>query len=250
MLKKVIAPLALLALTAVALPAQTLEEVLACHQETIGGVDAWKAVDAVKMSGRMTVGPGMEAPFTVLNARPNKVRIDFTFQGMTGTQAYDGETGWMVMPFMGSTEPEEMPAEQVDALKEDSDVDGPFIGYEDEPHTLEFLGTEEVEGTEAYKILVTKENGNTQTYFLDTEYCLPFRVESQREVQGQTIEAVTTIGDYKEVSGLVIAHSVETSSPQMPQAQVMTFDEVIINPDYAPDTFSMPEGEDEGGPGN
>lgn len=250
MLKKAMASLALLAVTAVSLPAQTLDEVLACHYETIGGLDAWKAVNAVEMSGTMTVGPGMEAPFSVLNARPDKVRVDFTFQGMTGTQAFDGTTGWMVMPFMGSTEPEEMPVEQVEALKEDSDVDGPLVGYENEPQELEYLGTEEVEGTEAYKILVTKPNGNTQTYYLDTEYCLPFRVESERMVQGQKIEAVTTIGDYKEVDGLVIAHSIETSSAQMPQAQVMTFDSVTINPAFDPDTFTMPTGGDEGGSGN
>jgi hypothetical protein len=126
-------------------------------------------------------------------------------------------------------------------------VDGPLIGYEEEGIELEFLGTDEVEGTEAYKILVTKENGNTQTFFLDTEYCLPFRVESEREVQGQMVEAVTTMGDYKEVDGLIMAHSIETRSPQMPQAQIMTIDEVTVNPEYDPAVFTMPEGGDEGG---
>ena len=41
-------------------------------------------------------------------ARPNKMRMEFTIQGMTGVQAYDGKTGWMVMPFMGKKDPEPM----------------------------------------------------------------------------------------------------------------------------------------------
>lgn len=250
MLKKAMAPLALLLITAIPLPAQTLDEVLSCYYETIGGVEAWTELEAVEMTGRMTLGPGMEAPFKVLNARPNKFHMEFTFQGMTGEQAYDGETAWMVMPFMGSSEPQEMPSDQAKEMIENSDLDGPLIGYEEEGRELEYLGTEEVDGTEAHKIRVASETGVVQTYYLDTDHCLPFRLEASREVQGQMVDAVTTIGDYKEVDGLVMAHSMETRSPQMPQAQVMTIDEVTINPDYDPELFTMPEGGDEGGSSN
>ena len=38
-------------------------------------------------------------------------------QGMTGIQAYDGETAWGVMPFMGKSDPEEMAEDQ--AAKQD-----------------------------------------------------------------------------------------------------------------------------------
>lgn len=250
MLKKAVAPLALLAITALSLPAQeaTLDEVLACHYETVGGLEAWQEVDALRMHGRMTLGPGMEAPFTVLNARPNRMRMEFSFQGMTGTQAYDGETGWQIMPFMGSPEPEEMPAEQVDALEQDSDLDGPLMGYEEEGIELEYLGVDDVEGTPAHKIGVTLKDGDEQTYFLDTDYCLPIRVEGEREVQGQTTQFVTILGDYKEVDGLVMPHSMESRAVGMPAAQVMTIDSVEVNPAFDPDTFTMPtSGQDNGG---
>ena len=251
MLKKVLAPFALLAVTAVALPAQdaSLEEVLAGHYETIGGLDAWQAVESLKMEGRMTVGPGMEAPFTVWNERPRKTRIDFTFQGMTGTQAYDGEQGWMVMPFMGSNEPEQMPEEQAELMREDADVDGPLIGYEEDGIELELLGTEEVEGTPAYKIQVTLTNGDVRYYYLDTDYYLPIRVEGTREVQGQTMDFYTVLGDYKEVDGLLMAHSIESRVAGMPQgqAQVMTIDSVEVNPEIPEGHFSMPESESDSG---
>ena len=246
MLKKALPTLGLLALIALPLHAQdaTLEEVLEGHYETIGGLEAWQALDAVKMEGRMTVAPGMEAPFTIWNARPRKSRMDFTFQGMTATQAYDGETGWMVMPFTGSTEPEEMPAEQGDLMREDADLDGPLIGYEEDGVELELVGTEEVDGTPAYKIKVTRPDGNEQFYFLDTDHYLPIRVETTREMQGQTIEAVTILGDYKEVGGLLMAHSIESRMAGVPQGQVITVDSVELNPDIEEGIFAMPASDD------
>jgi opacity protein-like surface antigen len=82
--------------------AQDLNEVLNNYYEAIGGLDAWKQVNSMKMTGSLMMGGmGVEAPFTVTTKRPKKVRVEFTFQGMTGIQGYDGETAWQVMPFMG-----------------------------------------------------------------------------------------------------------------------------------------------------
>lgn len=244
MLKKALVPVAMLAVAAVALPAQdaTLEEVLAGHYEAIGGLDAWQDVQSVKIEGRMSMGPGMEAPFTAWNARPRKSRVDFTFQGMTGTQAYDGEQAWMVMPFTGSDEPEPMPEGQADMMREDADLDGPLVGYEEDGIELELLGTEEVEGTPAYKIQVTLSDGDVRYYYLDTDYYLPIRVEGSREIQGQTMEFYTTLGDYKEVDGLMMAHSIESQVAGMPQgqSQVLTIDSVELNPEIPEGHFAMP----------
>ena len=89
----------------------TLDEVLAANFEALGGEDKLRAVDSVRMSGTRNMA-GTEAPFTIKMKRPGKIRMEFTMQGMTGVQAYDGETAWMVMPFMGRTDPEEIPADQ------------------------------------------------------------------------------------------------------------------------------------------
>lgn len=234
----------------VALAAQdTIDEVLQCYYENIGGLEAWQALDAARMSGTMTLAPGMEAPFTVLNARPNLVRIEFTFQGMTGTRAFDGETGWQVMPFMGSTDPEPLPEAQVEALRDDSDLDGPLIGWEEDGIELELLEPGDVEGTPAHRIRVTRPDGDEQIYFLDADYCVPLKVEAEQEVQGQTLQITTVMGDYKDVNGLMMAHSIETQSPMMPAPQVMTIESVELNPEYDSSTFTMPESEggDEGG---
>ena len=39
----------------------------------------------------------MEMPFTVEFMKPHKIRLEFTMQGMTAIQAFDGEIGWSVL---------------------------------------------------------------------------------------------------------------------------------------------------------
>ena len=74
-------------------------------------------------TGTMTMGPGIEAPFTWYWKRPHMLRVEFTLQGQTGIQAFDGTTGWMYMPFMGKTEPEKMPDDLLSNVEDQSDFE-------------------------------------------------------------------------------------------------------------------------------
>ncbi len=230
-----------LAAGAAAAQDMSLEQVLDKHYEAIGGLDAWKGIESFKASGKMTMGP-MEAPVTMIAKRPNKIRIDFTVQGMTGSQAYDGETAWMLMPFMGKTDPEDMPADQAKALAEEADIDGPLVGYQDEGLQLELVGLEEIEGTQAYKIKVTEEGeeGAVRYFYLDSEYYVPIRVEGSRPIQGNTMEYETTLSDYKDVEGLLMAHSVSTQIKGAPGAQVITVEAIEVNPEVDDSVFAKP----------
>ena len=241
--KTLIAAAALLVATGVSAQDATLEEILEAHYETIGGLEAWQNVETMKATGTMVVGGGqIEAPFVMFAKRPRMQRVEFTVQGMTGIQAFDGDQAWMLMPFMGQTEPEVMPEDQARQMREEADIDGPLIGYEEEGIDLELMGTEDVEGTAAYKIKVTMPNGQERFYYLDTEYYLPIKVEGEREQGEQTIAFETILGDYKEVDGLVMAYSIENRVPGMPQGgQMMVLDEVEVNVELADSIFAMPE---------
>jgi outer membrane lipoprotein-sorting protein len=246
MLKK-LAALAVVALIAAPAQAQDLDEVLNNYYEAIGGLEAWQSVQSMKMTGKMMMGGmGIEAPFTVMAKRPNMARIEFVFQGITGIQAYDGETAWQVMPFTGNTDPEEVPDDQAEDLWETADVDGPLVGWEESGHTVELLGMEETEGTQAYKLKVTLNTGSVQYYYLDSEYFVPIRMEGVREVQGRTVEFETIVSDYKEVGGLMIAHSIEARPKGAPAGQAVTIDLVELDIEMADSLFVMPEKSEEG----
>ncbi|NIN73221.1 MAG: hypothetical protein GTO46_15115 [Gemmatimonadetes bacterium] len=246
MLKK-LAALAVVAVLAAPAQAQDLDEVLNNYYEAIGGLEAWQSVQSIKMTGKMMMGGmGIEAPFTVMAKRPNMARIEFVFQGITGVQAYDGETAWQVMPFMGNPDPEEVPDDQAEDLWETADVDGPLVGWEESGHTVELLGQEETEGTQAYKLKVTMKSGSVQYYYLDAEYFIPIRMEGVREVQGRTVEFETIVSDYKEVGGLMIAHSIEARPKGAPAGQAVTIDLIELNVELGDSLFVMPEKSEEG----
>ena len=225
--------------------AETLEEILAKNLEVRGGEDAILAVQSTRSSGTMRMGGSaagaLEVPFTAEFKRPNKVRIEFTMQGMTAIQAYDGEVGWAVMPFLGRIEPEEMAEDRLKDIKDQADFDGILVNYEEKGHTVEFLGTEDVDGTSAFKLKVTKANGDVVDLFLDAEYYIEFKAETTREVQGSEIEVSTVFGDYKEVDGLLFAHSMEMSFAGSPAGQVITIEKMELDVEIDDDRFTMPE---------
>jgi outer membrane lipoprotein-sorting protein len=229
---------ALLALP-VSLSAQTVDEVIAKYHEAAGGLDKFKAVHSMRVTGRMTLGQGMEAPFTRITKRPKSVRVDFTLQGMTGSQGYDGTTAWMFMPFMGQTAAELMPPDIAKSMEEEADFDGPLVDYKARGIQVELMGQEPVEGTNTFKLKVTLTTGNVTYYYLDAEYYLPLRTESKRTMQGQEMNIVTTLGDYKLEGGLMVPHSIQVSG-QGPGVQGFVIEKVEINPVVNDADFKMP----------
>ncbi len=219
----------------------TLEEILRNHYQAIGGVDGWRAVNSIKAAGLIQLAPGMEAPFSMQVKRPGMVRIDFTFQGMTGTQAFDGTTAWMVMPFMGKTEPEVMPEELASMIKENADIDGPLVGYKEDGDKIELLGLEDTEGTPAYKLKVTRKDGEVQYYYLDSEAYVPIKIEGSRVLQGVEQQYEVVVSDYKPVAGLMMAHSISEKPKGAPAGQVITLENIQVNTAVADSVFVMPK---------
>ena len=101
----------------------TVDEILAKNAEAKGGIDKLRALESIRFTGKMTLGGGMEAPIVMSKKRPEMMRMDFTVQGMTGSQAYDGTGGWMLMPFMGKKEAEPMSGDMLKEVKETFEIE-------------------------------------------------------------------------------------------------------------------------------
>ena len=221
-------------------PAPTVEELIAKNLEAKGGRETLEQVQSARLTGKMTMG-GMEAPFVYEWKAPDKVRIEFTIQGMTGVQAYDGESGWLLMPFMGKTDAEKMAPEDAAQIKDDADFRGPLFDPETKGYTVVYLGEEDVEGTPTHKLELTKANGDVSHMYLDQEYFLEIKQDSKRTIRDQEVESETAIGDYKEVDGLMMAHSLDVTTSMAPGGgQTMTFETVELNPEIPDERFAMP----------
>ena len=235
-----IAVLALLAPLAPTASAQTVDELIAKNIVAKGGLEKIKAVKSMRATGKMIGGPGMEFPFVMINKRPKSTRLEFTFQGMTGMQVYDGKTAWMSMPFMGKKEPEVMPPDDSKMIEEQADFDGPLMDYKEKGHTVELAGKEQVEGADAYKIKVTLKGGDVRTIYLDAETYLEIKVEAKRTIRGSEVEGESLLSDYKEVGGMMMAHVMESGAKGSPQRQKLVIDKIELNVDAADNLFAMP----------
>src|SRR5258705_7315765 len=198
--------LAGLAIVAAPLSAQTVDSILSKYVQTIGGAARIQAVQTLRRTGRFTGGGGFEAVVVQENKRPNRVRQEFSLQGMTGINAYDGTSGWKIEPWQGKKDPESLSEEEMRDILEESDFDGPLINYQQKGNRIEFVGMEQVEGTDAFKLKVTLANGDVRYFYLDTDYYSPIRIETKRMTPGAEQEFETSLGDYKEVAGGYLTH--------------------------------------------
>lgn len=241
MIRKTMAGLFVACLMSSAAWAQTADELIEKNIQARGGREKLAALQAVRLTGKMVMGPGMEAPFTQELARPNKVRVEFTFQGMTGVQTYDGKEGWALMPFMGKTEPEPIAGDELKALDDQADIDGLLVGYKEKGHQIEYAGKEDLEGSPAHKLKVTKKNGDVAWLWLDAEHFLELKISGKTKVRDQEIEGETLFGDYKEVGGIVFPHSIENRAVGMPGGMSITVDKIELNPELPTDRFAKPQ---------
>lgn len=219
----------------------TLDEIVAKNIEARGGAEAWKKVKSARVAATMAMpAMGVEAPFVIEFKRPNMVRVDITMQGMVMTNAYDGEVGWQVMPLMGKPDPEELPEDQLKQLLDQADFEGPLVDWKEKGHQVELVGKEDLEGTEVYKLKVTKKDGDIVYSFLDAEYFLEVQQVGTQNMQGVEVEATTVMADYKEVGDLIMPHAFEMSFGG-PSMQTLTIDSIELDPEIDDARFAMPK---------
>jgi len=216
-----------------------LDTVLAKYYDARGGLDAIRALKSYRASGEMNMA-GMLAPFVTESKRPGKLRLEFTLQGMTGIQAVDGDNGWQIMPFMGKLDAEPMSEEERRNFKNQADIDGPLVDWKSKGHTVELLGTDEVEGADAYKLKIKLKSGDEITAWLDAEYFLDLKWDVTTTMRGQPIKIGISFGDYKKVGDLTLPHSMAQTFEGMPGGQNMTIKNYELDVDIADDRFRMP----------
>ena len=201
-------------------PAITVDELVAKNIQAKGGAEALGALKSLRLTGKLLVRQGqIEFRYLETRERPDKVRSEASLQGMTAIQAYDGSEGWKVSPFQGRKDAEKMSADDVKALVEDSEIDGPLVDWQAKGSTLEYLGTEDVDGTAAHKVKVVRKNGDVSFVYLDPEHFLEIRIVTQRVQHGAQIEEEIDLGDYEKINNVFVPFSIESGSKGDPDKQ-------------------------------
>ncbi len=239
-MRRVLLVVAGLAFFATPAAAQTADEIVAKYIKTVGGADKIQAVKTLRRAGKFTGGGGFEAAIQEENKRANMVRQEFSLQGMTQINAYNGKQGWKIEPWQGKKDVEPMGEEEMKQIVEDSDFDGPLVNHQQKGNKIEFVGMEPVEGTDAFKLKVTLANGDIRYYYMDTDYYVPIKIDTKRMIRGAEREYETSLGDYKEVAGWYLPHSVEVNAKGSQNRQKVTYEKIEANLPIDDSRFHIP----------
>ena len=223
---------------------QTAEEIIAGYVKAIGGEEAIRKNTTWKMTAKVDAG-GMELPVYFLKA-PNKMKVYFSFQGMTLVQqAYDGTTAWstnqMTMKAEKSTSEES--ANMAIDLQEEPDV---MITYKSLGYTVEKVADETVDGADCYAIKMTKKKkmsegkpvDNIVTYFIDkstSALVMTRAVSNEGPTKGTVVE--TLFSDYQEAGGVFVPFSMTIRAAGGP-GQTIKFEKIEPNVTFDEKEFS------------
>lgn len=204
-----------------------------------GGLQAWRAVQTLSLSGNMGAGGNQRAtlslpnvgsmkkvdnrllprrradeaqlPFVMELKRPRKMRVELQFNGQTAVQVYDGSNGWKLRPFLNRREVEPYSADELKIASMQPDLDGPLVDYAAKGTRIELVGMEKVEGRDTYKLKMTTKNGQANHVWIDAQTFLEAKMEGQpRRLDGTDHPVEVYFRDYQSENGLQIPHVLET----------------------------------------
>ncbi len=213
--------------------AQTADEVVAKNIAAKGGEAKLRAVQTLRQTGTISL-QGQTAQLTTVAKRPNLSRQEISIMGTTITMVFDGAKAFMLNPMVGP-DPMEMPAEQVEMIKDQADIDGPLMDYKAKGSTIELVGVEDAGGRKAFHLRVTRKGLPPTELFIDSQNYLDVKAVTSIPGTG-TMEVA--FSDYRSVDGMMVPFSVKSSAAGMTISE-LKLDSVAFNIPLPADAFKI-----------
>ena len=211
-----------------------------------GGLTAWRAVDTITLSGQLDAGgkPNVELPFVMKMKRGHKSRLELTFRDQTAVQVYDGTQGWKVRPFLNRSEVEPYTKAEAKAASAFEELDGPLIDHARKGTKVELIGTDSVEGSDAYKLKLTAKSGVERTIWIDAKTFLEAKIEGEpKKIDGKMRTTSVYFRDFKTEKGLTTPRMLETvyEGTKVKVSRKMTITTATVNEPMQDALFRKPQ---------
>jgi len=215
--------------------AQSLDEIINRSYAATGAEKLEKA-KTLYIEGKASQ-MGIEMPMTMYMKQPDKVKIVITYNGMDIVTMFDGEKGYMINPLAGSTEPIELPKEQLSDIQKNNMFHNQLMdNFRSGKITL--MGTEEVNGKPAFKLMISVENGSPQYYYIDKESFLTVKTTATVAQMGQEMEVESYIREYSDINGIKFP-KLTVSFVNGTEAGSMSMDKIEIDKEIDDAIFSV-----------
>lgn len=153
---------------------------------------------------------GQKFEKTVWRALPGKLRVDITSAEGTMSKGFDGKVAWVKK---GDAPATALSAEDTRSMQAHATFEEPLLDYAKKGTTVKLVGTTDVKGAPAYDLEVAFKSGDVEHHFLDAKtFLLVQRTFAGKDKDGKVTQMTVRFGDYKNVQGRMVNHSVEWDS--------------------------------------
>jgi outer membrane lipoprotein-sorting protein len=219
--------------------AQTVDEIVAKNLESRGGVEKWKSIQSMKVTGTIDAA-GRTIRLTAWSKRPNLSRQEMSSDGQQMVQAFDGTHVWVIAPGAGDNKPQEIKGAPADLARTQAEFDSVLLDYKEKGHKVELVGKETDQGRDVYHLKITRKTGEVQHYFLDADTGIERKMTSTLTgPNGQSATATIEFGDFRDVNGVKAPFSIKNLIDGKLISQV-TVSKVEFNVPIEDSFFEMP----------
>jgi hypothetical protein len=215
-----------LSFASAALADMTADDVIAKHLEKTGGIENYKKMNTLRMTGKAFIGQ-MTADFSIENQMPNLFHMKFVSEMFTMETASDGKDVWQQMPMVEGfifADSADLP-KQLERMRMN-----PYLDYKERGVKVKLVGEEPVKGADCYKLEWIAASGDTSYIYFDKE--------NFYEVKKVEAEAEILNAKFKEVDGFTFPHKMTQTMGA--QRLMFIINTIETNVELEPSLFVAP----------
>lgn len=201
-------------------PAPTALEILQRFAKEIGGQEAFSKHSSQHAKGTVEMpGQNLTGNMEVFAARPNKLKMVITMQGLGAiVTAFDGTIGWMVNPLIG---PMLLEGKMLDQIKSEADFDH-TLHNPDDYKVMDYQGKEDFGGEECYKLHLVHKTGFDSIEYFAVKSGLQKGFVATQDTPLGPVKATTLVSDYKHFGDLFVPSKMTQSVSGMQSVMTIT----------------------------
>ena len=220
------------------LAAQTAEEIITKHIDAHGGAHKWKKVNALKITGRFTAF-SLEKEFTTYKTKCGAYYSDLYLGEQNVFEGFDGKSGWTIDPWQEIEYARNINASETNVFKQKAVFFTPFLDYKEKGNKVEYLGVQNIEGSDMHTLKLTRKDGKSEKWYLDAKTYLEYKCEADWVDFGRAYPSEMYFDDFRTVDGLVIPFFVERIF--ITRDRITQIENVEVNPNIDKKMFEMPK---------
>jgi photosystem II stability/assembly factor-like uncharacterized protein len=147
---------------------------------------------------------------------------------------------WSTEPWQGRRDAFRRSADETKELAHLADIEGPLVDWREKGHRVDYLGTEEIDGSPAHKLRVVMKDGDVEYHFLDPDTMLEMRIVYERRVRGVERILESDVGDYEQVAGVWIPFSIDSGRKGRPRSDHVVIERAEANVELDDALFRFP----------